>query len=132
MAICVHVFFLNALKIDCFIIKEGKYPHICYNGFLIPLASDNISFYKTLPRNMYAKTLLVVADPLFKRPICVKVPLCFSLPSLDAKKVDKKLEVLLRASNFRKKNLLLAFSPDKRKHRLSVEFQCYKLFVKGT
>ena len=75
MAICVHVFFLNALKIDCFIIKEDKYPNICYNGFLIPLASDNISFYKTLPRNMYVKTLLVVADLLFKRSICDKVPL---------------------------------------------------------
>ena len=48
----------------------------------------------------------------------------------DPKKIDKKDEVLLRASNFRKKNLFLVFSPDKRKHRCSVEFQCYKLFVK--
>ena len=75
MAVFVHLFFFNPLKIDCFIIKEGRYPNICYNGFLIPLASDNISFYKTLPRNMYVKTLLFVADLLFKRPICDKVPL---------------------------------------------------------
>ena len=75
MAICVDVFFFNALKIDCFIVKESKYPNICYNSFLIPFAADNISFSKTLPRYMYVKTLLDVADLLFKRPICDKVPL---------------------------------------------------------
>ena len=53
---------------------------------------------------MYVKTLLVVADLLCKRPIRDKVPLSLfiALP-WDPKKIDKKDEVLLRASNCRKK-----------------------------
>ena len=103
MAVFVHVFFFNTLKIDCFIVKEGKYPNICYNSFLIPFAADNISFSKILPRYMYAKTLLVVADLVFERLIFAKFPFAIHCPPWDPKKIDKKVEVLLRASNFRKK-----------------------------
>ena len=91
MVICVDVFFFNALKIDCFIVKESKYPNICYNGFLISFASDNTSFYKTLPRYMYVKTLLVVADLLCKRPICDKVSLLLfiALPGIQRKSTKR-------------------------------------------
>ena len=91
MVICVDVFFFNALKIDCFITKESKYPNICYNSFLIPFAADNISFYKILPRYMYVKTLLVVADLLFKRSICDKVPLLLfiALPGIQRKSTKR-------------------------------------------
>ena len=132
MAVFVHVFFFNPFKIDCFIIKEGKYPNICYNGFLIPLASDNISFYKTLPRNMYVKTLLVVADPLFKRSICDKVPLLLfiALPGIQ-RKSTKSLRYCWEPQISEKK-LIPSFFPSQKKTRCSVELQCYKLFVKGT
>ena len=132
MAVFVHVFFFNPLKTDCFIIKEGKYPNICYNGFLIPLASDNISFYKTLPRNMYVRTPLFVADLLFKRPICDKVPLLLFIALPGSKENRQKRWGIAESLKFPKKNFFLAFSRDKKKYRCSVEFQCYKLFVKGT
>ena len=115
MAVFVHVFFFNPLKIDRFIIKEGKYPNICYNGFLIPLASDNISFYKTLPRCMYVKTLLVVPDLLFKRLIFAKYPFCCSLPSLGSKENRQKGWGIAESLKFPKKSFFLAFCPHKRK-----------------
>ena len=115
MAVFVHVFFFNPLKTDCFIIKEGKYPNICYNGFLIPLASDNISFYKTLPRNMYVKTPLFVADLLFKRPICDKVPLLLFIALPGSKENRQKGWGIAESLKFPKKNFFLAFSPHKRK-----------------
>ena len=88
-------FFLNALKIDCFIIKESKYPNYCYNNFLVPLAVDNFFLLQNFAKICKViRTLLVVADLLFKRPHC---------PPWDPKKIDKKGEILLRASNFRKK-----------------------------
>ena len=88
-------FFLNALKIDCFIIKESKYPNYCYNNFLVPLAVDNYFLLQNFAKICkVVRTLLVVADLLFKRPHC---------PPWDPKKIDKKGEILLRASNFRKK-----------------------------
>ena len=115
MVICVDVFFFNALKIDCFIVKESKYPNICYNSFLIPFAADNISFYKTLPRYMYVKTLLVVADLVFERPIFAKCPFCCSLPSLGSKENRQKGRGIAESLKFPKKNFFLAFSPHKRK-----------------
>ena len=132
MVICVDVFFFNALKIDCFIVKESKYPNICYNSFLIPFAADNISFSKTLPRYIYVKTLLVVADIVFERLIFAKFPFCYSLPSLGSKENRQKGWGIAESLKFPKKNFFLAFSRDKKKYRCSVEFQCYKLFVKGT
>ena len=60
-------FFLNALKIDCFIIKESKYPNYCYNNFLVPLAVDNYFLLTKMPAKIckVIRTLLVVADLLF-------------------------------------------------------------------
>ena len=105
-------FFLNALKIDCFIIKESKYPNYCYNNFLVPLAVDNYFLLQNFAKICKViRTLLVVADLLFKRPHC---------PPWDPKKIDKKGEILLRASNFRKKIHSRHFSPDKRKHIAAV------------
>ena len=105
----ISAFFFNALKINCFIVIERKYPNSCYNNFSIPLAVDNISFYQGINR-----TLLVVADLLFKRPICDKrsAPFAVNCPTRDPKKIDKKDGVLLTALNFREKIV----SPAKRKH----------------
>ena len=79
---------------------------------------------------MYVKTLLFGADLLFKRPICDKVPLLLfiALPGIQ-RKSTKRMRYCWEPQ-ISEKNLFLAFSPDKRKHRCSVEFQCYKLFVK--
>ena len=81
---------------------------------------------------MYVKTLLFAADLLFKRPICDKVSLLLfiALPGIQ-RKSTKRMRYCWEPQ-IAEKNLFLAFSPDKRKHRCSVEFQCYKLFVKGT
>ena len=114
MVICVDVFFFNALKIDCFIVKESKYPNICYNSFLIPFAADNISFSKTLPRYIYVKTLLVVADLVFERLIFAKFPFCYSLPSLGSKENRQKGWGITESLKFQKKNLFLVFSLDKK------------------
>ena len=46
----ISAFFFNALKINCFIIIERKYPNSCYNNFLIPLAVDNISFNQNIAK----------------------------------------------------------------------------------
>ena len=54
-----------------------------------------IFFYQNIAKICKViRTLLVVADLLFKRPHC---------PPWDPKKIDKKGGILLRASNFRKK-----------------------------
>ena len=103
MVICVHVFFFNALKMDCFIVEESKYPNICYNSFLIPFAVDNISFYKTLPRYIYVKTLLVVADLVSERLIFAKFPFCCSLPSLGSKENRQKGWGITESLKFPKK-----------------------------
>ena len=132
MVICVDVFFFNALKIDCFITKESKYPNICYNSFLIALAADNISFYKTLPRYIYVKTLLVVADLLFKRSICDKVSLLLFIALLGIQRKSTKRTRYCWESQISEKKFLPSFFPSQKKTRCSVELQCYKLFVKGT
>ena len=124
MAICE--FFFNALKIGCFI-KESKYLNICYNNLLTPLLLITFPFIK------YCQDTCMLRLSSLELTFCLRdrslqsAAFAVHCAPWDPKKIDKKDEV----SNFRKK-LFLAFSPDKRKHRCSVEFHCYKLFVKGT
>ena len=49
-------------------IIESKYPNSFYNNFLFPLAVDNISLYQNIAKIL--GLFCVVADHLFKRPIC--------------------------------------------------------------
>ena len=89
MALCD--FFFNALKIDCFI-KESKYPNNCYNNFLVPFAGDNIFFYQKIAKICKViRTLLFVADLLFKRPLCDEVPilLFIALPGIQRKSTKR-------------------------------------------
>ena len=105
-------FFLNALKIDCFIIKESKYPNYCYNNFLVPLAVDNYFLLQNFAKICKViRTLLVVADLLFKRPHC---------PPSDPKKIDKKGWDIAESLKFQEKIYSRHFSPDKRKHIAAV------------
>ena len=131
MVICVDVFFFNALKIDCFIVKESKYPNICYNSFLIPFAADNISFYKTLPRYIYVKTLLAVAELVFERLIFAKFPFCCSLPSLGSKENRQKGWGITESLKFPKKNFFLAFSRDKKNNAAASYFSVTSCLLKA-
>ena len=129
MAICE--FFFSALKIDCFI-KESKYLNICYNNLLTPLLLITFPFIKYCQDTcMLRLSSLEVTFCLRDRPL-QSAPFAVHCPPWDPKKIDKKDEVLLRVSNFRKKLIPRFFPPQKKIDRCSVEFQCYKLFVKGT
>ena len=112
-------FFLNARKIDCFIIKESKYPNYCYNNFLVPLAVDNYFLLQNFAKICKViRTLLVVADLLFKRP--------HALPGIQ-RKSTKRVRYCWEPQ-ISGKNLFPAFFPwQKKTYRYSVEFQCHTL-----
>ena len=60
--------------------------------FLIPLAVDNISFHQNIAKvRLTIRTLLVVPDLLFKRPICDKMPilLFIALPGIQRKSTKR-------------------------------------------
>ena len=114
MAICE--FFFNALKIDCFI-KESKYLNICYNNLLTPLLLITFPFIK------YCQDTCMLRLSSLELTFCLRdrslqsAPLAVHCPPWDPKKIDKKDEVLLRASNFRKK-LIPSFFPRQKKTSL--------------
>ena len=91
--------FLTMQQIILYLIHIFKWRFVCFSSMplklivlsLILLAVDNMSFYKTLLRYMYVKTLLFVADLLFKRPICDKVPLWLfiALPGIQRKSTKR-------------------------------------------
>ena len=107
MTICE--FFFNALKIDCFI-KESKYLNICYNNLLTPLLLITFPFIK------YCHDTCMLRLSSLELTFCLRdrslqsAPFAVHCPPWDPKKIDKKLEVLLRAPNFRKK-LIPSFFP---------------------
>ena len=61
---------------------------------------------------MYVKTLLVVANPLFKRSICDKVPLLLFIAFPGSKENRQKAWGIAESLKFPKKKFFLAFPPD--------------------
>ena len=114
MAICE--FFFNALKIGCFI-KESKYLNICYNNLLTPLLLITFPFIK------YCQDTCMLRLSSLELTFCLRdrslqsALFAVHCPLWDPKKIDKKDEVLLRASNFRKK-LIPSFFPRQKKTSL--------------
>ena len=114
MAICE--FFFNALKIDCFI-KESKYLNICYNNLLTPPLLIAFPFIK------YCRDTCMLRLSSLELTFCLRdrslqsAPFAVHCAPWDPKKIDKKDEVLLRVSNFRKK-LIPSFFPRQKKTSL--------------